>query len=57
LGAIVMAFACVALRGGDVESTRRTVKLKVPVAVGVPVIAPPEDSVKPGGGVPDATDQ
>ena len=52
-GAIVMVWACVAVRLGSVESTTVTVKSKVPAAVGVPVIAPVEGaSVRPGGRVP-----
>jgi hypothetical protein len=50
-GAMVMVLACVAVR--PVESTTFTVKWKVPAAVGVPVIAPAEDSDNPGGSVPD----
>lgn len=57
-GAIVMLWACVALKLGCVESTTITVKSKAPAAVGVPVIAPVAGSrVRPGGRVPDATDQ
>ena len=53
-----MVWACVAVRVGCVESTTVTVKLKVPAAVGVPVIAPVEGaSVRPGGRVPPETDQ
>jgi hypothetical protein len=40
-----------------VESVLRTVKEKVPIAVGVPEIAPVAASVKPLGSVPPATDQ
>lgn len=42
----------------DRESVNWTIKLKVPDWVGVPVMAPPDDSVKPGGNdVPDTNDQ
>ena len=50
-----MVWAWVAVR--PVESTTFSVKLKVPAAVGVPVIAPPDDSDKPGGSVPESTVQ
>ena len=54
--AMVMVWAWVAVR--PVESTTLRVKLKVPAAVGVPVIAPVEGaSVKPGGSVPAETVQ
>ncbi len=57
-GAIVMVWACVAVKLGCVESTTITVKSKVPAAVGVPVIAPVAGSiVRPGGKVPAVTDQ
>jgi hypothetical protein len=52
---MVMVWACVAVR--PVESTSFRVKLKVPAAVGVPVIAPAEDSDSPGGSVPESTVQ
>ena len=53
-----MVWAWVAVRVGSVESTTVAVKLKVPAAVGVPVIAPVEGaSVRPGGRVPAETDQ
>jgi hypothetical protein len=32
------------------------VNVKVPVLVGVPVMAPPLENVKPGGKAPDVTD-
>ncbi len=52
-----MVWAWVAVRA-LLESTTVTVKLKVPAAVGVPVIAPVEGaSVSPGGRVPAETDQ
>ena len=50
-----MVWACVAVR--PVASTSFIVKLKVPAAVGVPVIAPAEDSDNPGGSVPESTVQ
>ena len=51
-----MVLACVAVR--LVASTSFRVKLKVPAAVGVPVIVPAEeDSDSPGGSVPEATVQ
>ena len=52
---MVMVWAWVAVR--PVESTTLRVKLKVPAAVGVPVIAPPDDSDNPGGSVPESTVQ
>ena len=55
--AMVMVWAWVAVRPA-VESTTLRVKLIVPAAVGVPVIAPVEGaSVRPGGRVPAETDQ
>jgi hypothetical protein len=44
---------CVAVCGvGEVESVAWTVKAKLPAAVGVPEIVPPE-SVRPSGSAPD----
>jgi len=38
-------------------SVTRTVKLKVPALVGMPLIIPPLLNVRPGGKPPDASDQ
>jgi hypothetical protein len=35
----------------------RTVKIEVPVAVGVPLRTPTADKLRPAGGVPEGTDQ
>jgi hypothetical protein len=43
----------VALVAGEPESVTFTVKLEDPVAVGVPVIVPPAESVKPAGNDPE----
>jgi hypothetical protein len=40
----------------DALSRTRTVKFAVPAVVGVPVITPAADNVRPAGGVPDVTD-
>ena len=56
--AIARSNAFVALCAGLAESVTRAVKLKLPVAVGVPEIAPLVGlSVKPGGRVPLTIDQ
>ena len=56
--ATVRLNAFVALCGGLLESVTWAVKLKFPVAVGVPEIAPvPGASVNPGGKEPLAIDQ
>ncbi len=39
------------------ESVTSTVNEKVPSWVGVPLMVPVEDRVKPGGSDPDASDQ
>jgi hypothetical protein len=44
------------LRGGVELSLRPTVKLNVPPVVGVPLITPAPESVRPGGNVPEARD-
>ena len=54
---MVMLKALVAFCTGVPESVSRTVKLKVPVAVGVPEITPLLLSVNPVGSVPPASDQ
>ena len=41
----------------DAASVNFTVKLEVPGVVGVPVMTPEEDSVRPAGSDPDATVQ
>ena len=57
-GAIVMVWGCVAVKAGALESATCTVKLNVPAAVGVPVIAPVAGAItRPGGRVPAVTDQ
>jgi hypothetical protein len=57
-GAIVMVWGCVAVNAGELASATCTVKSKVPGLVGVPVIAPSDGAkLRPGGNVPDATDQ
>lgn len=54
---IVSVYGCVPLNGAPVpvdESTASTVKLKLPAAVGVPVIAPVLLlSTRPAGNAPD----
>ena len=50
---IVMLKLAVALVAGEPESVTFTVKLEEPVAVGVPEIVPPEESVKPAGNDPE----
>jgi hypothetical protein len=54
VGAVtVMLRLAVAVPGvGLVESVTLTVKLKVPVALGIPVIAPLADKFKPVGKLP-----
>jgi len=48
---IEMLSAAVAVR--PPESLTCTLKWKVPLAVGVPLITPVDDSAKPGGSEPD----
>jgi hypothetical protein len=43
----------VAVVAGELESVTRTVKLEVPVAVGVPEIVPAAERVKPVGKDPE----
>ena len=45
-----------AVWAGDPLSFTVTLKLAVPLAVGVPEITPPLDSVNPAGKLPDAID-
>src|SRR5262245_37437226 len=45
-------FVCIC----DAVSRTWTVKFAVPAVVGVPVISPAADNVRPAGGVPDVTD-
>ena len=52
--AIVMVWSCETVKGGELESTTVAENVKVPVPVGVPVIAPDEERVSPGGSGPDA---
>ena len=55
---IVMLSVACAVCTGLLESVTRTVKLVVPVTVGVPEITPPVDSVNPAGNVePDTNVQ
>ena len=51
----VNAFWTVCL--GELLSTTRTVKLKVPTVVGIPVSCPLDNNVTPRGKVPEANDQ
>jgi hypothetical protein len=44
----------VAVNGGELESSTVAVNGKFPALVGVPVIAPAEARLKPGGNVPEA---
>jgi hypothetical protein len=46
-----------AVCAGDPLSFTATVKVEVPAAVGVPVMKPPLDRLKPAGRLPDAIDQ
>ena len=56
--ATVMLSSCVAITCGELESATCTVKGKVPAVVGVPLITPDDESVKPGGNFPtETTDQ
>ena len=52
-----MVMVCARVASNPDLSVACTVKSKVPVFVGVPVIAPEEARVKPGGRVPDTTFQ
>ncbi len=52
---MVMAKLQVTVR--ERESVNRTLKSKVPVCVGVPLIVPPGDKVSPGGKPPPVNDQ
>jgi len=52
--AIVMVWSCETVKGGELESMTVAEKAKVPVAVGVPEIAPDDARVSPGGRGPDA---
>lgn len=49
----MMLKLAVALVVGEPESVTFTVKLEDPVAVGVPEIVPPAESVKPAGKDPE----
>jgi hypothetical protein len=58
---LVAAFTAIdscadAVCAGDPLSVTVTVKLDVPVFVGVPEITPPLDIVSPAGRLPDVTD-
>jgi hypothetical protein len=52
-----MEVAHVAVCTGELLSVTFTVKLDVPVLVGVPEITPAPDSVSPAGRAPELTDQ
>jgi hypothetical protein len=52
--AMVMVWSCDAVKGGELESITVAEKAKVPVPVGVPVTAPDDERVNPGGSCPDA---
>jgi hypothetical protein len=52
---MVMLRLAVAVWAGLAESVTVTVNEKVPLAVAVPEIAPPELSTKPVGRLPDVT--
>src|SRR5438876_4250834 len=54
---ILILSARLAVRIGVLPSVACTVKLLVPVVVGVPEICPPEDSVNPAGSAPEISDQ
>ena len=56
-GATVKVREIEAVCAGLPLSVTRTVKLDVPLAVGVPEITPPLESVSPAGSVPDASVQ
>jgi len=57
-GAMMMVCACVADKVGVLESATMTLKSNVPGVVGVPVMVPSAAAkLRPGGKVPDATDQ
>jgi hypothetical protein len=47
----------VSLCAGELESDTDTPNVDVPLAVGVPEITPPEESVSPAGRLPDVIDQ
>ena len=47
----------IAVTDADEESVTRAVKLDVPTAVGVPVIAPELEKDNPEGSVPETKDQ
>ena len=51
-----MDSAAVALCDGELLSLTATVKLDVPLAVGVPEIKPALDMLRPAGRLPDAID-
>src|SRR5260370_37016369 len=52
-----MLNACVAVCAGTLESVTCTTKLLAPRAVGAPEICPVVDRFKPGGRVPESSDQ
>src|SRR5436309_14461303 len=54
---IVILSARVAVCTGVLASVTCTVKLLVPVVVGVPEICPPEDSDNPAGSAPEISDR
>lgn len=55
--AMLIESAFVACRAGLLVSVTLTVKFEVPPVVGVPLITPVPDRVRPAGSVPVAMDQ
>src|SRR5438067_1329755 len=56
-GGILIVKDCVAFWGGLPLSVARTVNVKLPVMVGVPLMTPPLERVNPDGNEPEMTDQ
>ena len=56
-GDTVMEKLAVWLWAGDPLSVAFTVKFEVPLAVGVPEMTPPAESVRPAGRLPALSDQ
>ena len=52
----VIDSCCVAVAAGDSLSVTDTVKLELPLAVGVPVMTPALESDRPAGRLPEAID-
>jgi hypothetical protein len=56
-GSVTAIDSCTdAVCAGDAVSLTLTLKVALPVAVGVPDITPPLESVKPAGRLPEAND-